>query len=208
MARKRKEISVSDTLTAVLAGVEPPFEVESINVTCKTVNLRCPMHGIVTLNWREGHVYTCTLCEKIAKRAAKGGGLALNLDDCRQKSAEKYGDLYQILSTMTPYRNRRLRILCPKHGIVKASFDKLMEKGCPECVEDGVRDSRRLTFESLHDLLHVKKMSIAEASRVVGLCPKYLYIKCAKLGVAPPRRRRKTVRKVKHVDNPRNTCRN
>lgn len=204
--RKRKETNVLKVISSIVEKIKPPFEVESINLTRKLVFLRCPSHGIVPLKWEQDYAYACTLCEKEAKKVTKGGELALKLDDCRQKLAEKYGPRYQVLSIMTPYVYRKVRILCPKHGIVRVCIDELLDKGCPKCVEDEANDNHRLTFEHLHDLLHVKKMSMAEAAKVAGLSTKYLYVKCSKLGVYPPRRRRtKPGKEIKYADYPKNT---
>lgn len=124
----------------------------------------CPTHKLYFNQSPEKHLmgHGCPKCryEKSAKSKTKTTEMFIT------QAKELFGDIYDYHKTLYERDNKKVCIICPKHGeFWQTPSNHLQGQGCPKCGRDRTSISSRITFEDF----------VEYANKIHG--NKYRYIK-------------------------------
>lgn len=135
----------------------------------------CPEHGEFWMAPRE-HVYghSCPKCAEIAKQKWS----RMSQEEFIKRCREVHGDKYDYSKTVYNGMNKKITIICPKHGefTMEAVRHVLSHQGCPKCA------GRNLTQDDIINMFREKHGDKYDYSKVVYtrmhdkvtiICPKH-----------------------------------
>lgn len=136
----------------------------------KKVKIICPIHGVFEQVAQE-HLHAghgCSLC---------GGSAKLDTQSFIKKAREKHGDKYDYSLVDYVNRKKKVKIICPVHGVFEqAARSHLEGRGCELCADNTTtyKDYAEKLFKTFGDAYICKEETFINASsKAAFVCKKH-----------------------------------